>query len=541
MASLEASDLSPGRRPLQRSDASWTDDLPLCDRSDVGIAPNTTYGSMVPETYVYENRVFNFATDSKIFLYGVFDGHDGSKAAHFTSERLPAELLLGQLIPGQDDESVKKILAQAFSVVERGFFESIDVELAKKTHLQSQLPEPADLAEKLYPSMIQEIEALNAAIKGGSTALVALIMDDRLYVANVGDSRALLCQYDNKDHLKVEQLNEDHDINNQKEVERIKALGLKLENMKSVQAGKFTFTRCIGDYTIKGGYRDNELLKEAKSEPFIASADVYGGIPLTSVKDGFVVLMSDAVYKSYQQAAGKLDVNEDIAHIVANQLRNSNRIRGVAQSVIDKIAFYHSETFGKQHANRREDMTLIVRNINHPVGTSALPSLITDEMMARQHPVSIPYEGSNPTQHFTAATANTENIYPNNHNNQKPLSLVMPEPPATATTTEAYQGTNPLVTTSGSTASSPSDDTPTNSSNRIAEPAQPLGVPLSLDDMYFRIDRQGALELDDDNRCAAYVDFGRFDQEGWNKKNKWAVDQMGESQGATAVTSTEGS
>jgi len=69
----------------------------------------------------------------------VFDGYDGSKAAHFASERLAAELLLGQVTPHVSENSAKKILHQAFEVVERGFFESIDNILAKKTHLQAQV------------------------------------------------------------------------------------------------------------------------------------------------------------------------------------------------------------------------------------------------------------------------------------------------------------------------------------------------------------------------------------------------------------------
>jgi len=81
----------------------------------------------------------NFRTDHDCYLYGVFDGYDGSRAARFSAERLPAELLLGQLTPHMNDKSIKNILKQALSVVERGFFESIDTELAKKTHLQSQV------------------------------------------------------------------------------------------------------------------------------------------------------------------------------------------------------------------------------------------------------------------------------------------------------------------------------------------------------------------------------------------------------------------
>ena len=59
--SSEDLDINSNRRPLQHSTASWTDDLPICCKSDVGIAPNTVYEGLMPETYVYENRVLNFS------------------------------------------------------------------------------------------------------------------------------------------------------------------------------------------------------------------------------------------------------------------------------------------------------------------------------------------------------------------------------------------------------------------------------------------------------------------------------------------------
>jgi len=35
--------------------------------------------------------------DGEVYLYGIFDGHSGSKVAAFAAQRMPEEILLGQL------------------------------------------------------------------------------------------------------------------------------------------------------------------------------------------------------------------------------------------------------------------------------------------------------------------------------------------------------------------------------------------------------------------------------------------------------------
>lgn len=74
-------------------------------------------------------------------LYGVFDGHDGTRASEFAAQRIPAELLLGQLDGKTKDTEVRDTLEQAFVAVEKGFFQSIDDLLAQKANLQLELPE----------------------------------------------------------------------------------------------------------------------------------------------------------------------------------------------------------------------------------------------------------------------------------------------------------------------------------------------------------------------------------------------------------------
>lgn len=48
------------------------------------------------------------------FLYGVFNGYDGSKVASFASQCLTAELLLGQINSSHTDNDIRRILSQVF-------------------------------------------------------------------------------------------------------------------------------------------------------------------------------------------------------------------------------------------------------------------------------------------------------------------------------------------------------------------------------------------------------------------------------------------
>lgn len=46
------------------------------------------------------------------YLYGVFDGHCGTRAAEFVSQRLPAEIVLDQLNNVTSDDEIQNVLQQ---------------------------------------------------------------------------------------------------------------------------------------------------------------------------------------------------------------------------------------------------------------------------------------------------------------------------------------------------------------------------------------------------------------------------------------------
>ncbi|XP_014676751.1 PREDICTED: TGF-beta-activated kinase 1 and MAP3K7-binding protein 1-like [Priapulus caudatus] len=314
-----------------------------------------------------------------MYLYGVFDGHDGSRASNFAAQRLPAELILGQLQGHKSDVDVKEVLHQAFIGVEKGFFETIDDALAERARLKMEIPEGMSYYDacRQFPDVMETLEKLNTEICGGTTACMSLIRSNKLYVANVGDSRALLCKLDSEGVLRVVQLSVDHDIKNEDELLRLQQLGLHIRTIRQCRRlGNQEITRSIGDYARKGGYKDFDLLSTAKEEPIIAEPEIHGGIPMDS-SCCFLLLMSDGVFNSVIDATGTDQVNADIASMVAAEFSVQSTLFGVAQAVIDKIVRIHQDTWytGSERASlcqKRDDMTLLVRSFNYP-----LPNAIT--------------------------------------------------------------------------------------------------------------------------------------------------------------------
>lgn len=58
-------------------------------------------------------------------LYGVFDGHDGSKLSNFVAQRIPAELLFDQLSGKETDQEIKDVLQQVSSIIILGRYHRI--------------------------------------------------------------------------------------------------------------------------------------------------------------------------------------------------------------------------------------------------------------------------------------------------------------------------------------------------------------------------------------------------------------------------------
>ncbi|KAM9853600.1 integrin-linked kinase-associated serine/threonine phosphatase 2C isoform 2-T2 [Aulostomus maculatus] len=101
---------------------------------------------------------------SCVSYFAVFDGHGGARASRFAAEHLHHNL--AKKFPRGETENLDKLIKKCLLDA----FRQTDEDFLKKA--SSQKP----------------------AWKDGSTATCVLVVDDMVYVANLGDSRAVLCR-----------------------------------------------------------------------------------------------------------------------------------------------------------------------------------------------------------------------------------------------------------------------------------------------------------------------------------------------------------
>uniref|UniRef100_A0AAQ5ZWR2 PPM-type phosphatase domain-containing protein n=1 Tax=Amphiprion ocellaris TaxID=80972 RepID=A0AAQ5ZWR2_AMPOC len=477
-------DFSPPRCPfLPQPHQSWTDDLPLCQMCGVGTAPNCVYGSDGKSTQSHPNEDghLRFRGEDGCFLYGVFNGYDGSRVASFASQCLTAELLLGQLNSSHTDNDVRRILTQAFDVVEKSYFETIDDALAEKAHLSNYLL-PHNESQKVQ----ERLKELEQEVSGGATAVVALILNNKLYIANVGTNRVLLCKSSSDGQNQVLQIGRPHSTDNEDELQRLAALGV--DSARARQAGQIagqSSTRRLGDYRAKFNYNEIDLLSVAKTRPIIAEPEIHGSLSLDGVT-GFLLLMSEGLINALESAHGPEQANQEIVAMVAAELAQQTSLEAVSQSVVERVKRLHHDVYvsGRQRAtycSRHEDMTLLIRTLNYPLADAAL----TPTQGGRIYPVSVPYSNSQSTSK-TSVT----------------LSLVMPSQSTltngTNTASTLEEGT-PTPGSQSPTATLQSTNTQTQSSSSS-----------SGDGSLFRQRGSQAAQPDETGRVPPYVDFTQF-------------------------------
>ncbi|XP_014501344.1 probable protein phosphatase 2C 53 [Vigna radiata var. radiata] len=181
---------------------------------------------MVMDDYVSENTNF-----SPAHFFGVYDGHGGCQVADYCREHLHS-VLVDEITTAQssfDEQNGRENWENQWKKAFSNCFHKVDDEVGGVGEGNGASFEP--LASEAV----------------GSTAVVALLTQTHIIVANCGDSRAVLCR--GKEAMP---LSDDHKPNREDEWERIEASGGRVIQWNGYRVlGVLAVSRSIGDRYLK--------------------------------------------------------------------------------------------------------------------------------------------------------------------------------------------------------------------------------------------------------------------------------------------------
>ncbi|XP_044145752.1 integrin-linked kinase-associated serine/threonine phosphatase 2C [Bufo gargarizans] len=190
---------------------------------------------------------------SRLSYYAVFDGHGGSRAARYAAHNLHRNLVkkLPKGDGGSVDKAIKKTLLDAFKQTDEEF--------------------------------LKQAASQKPAWKDGTTAICVLVADNVLYIANLGDSRALLCRINEETQkATVLSLSKEHNPTQYEERMRIQRAGGNVRDGRVL--GVLEVSRSLGD----GQYKRCGVI----STPEVKRC------PLSD-SDRFVLLACDGLFKVF--------------------------------------------------------------------------------------------------------------------------------------------------------------------------------------------------------------------------------------------------
>ncbi|XP_039760578.1 TGF-beta-activated kinase 1 and MAP3K7-binding protein 1-like [Pararge aegeria] len=370
----------------------WTDDLPKCRNTCVA-----SYFSPLDGTNSSNDDYLCFycQTEDNACLYGVFEPHNGLEAARFIMQRMAAELLFPPPSMNNTDEEIRERLRNAFVSVEKAYIENYDGMIAERTSLQYRLQLLNAHTAQMNPNcenILQRLKEIDQHLSGGATVVVALVQNNKLYVANVGETRALLCRTDDNAVLRVVQLTQDHSLNNEDELLRLSQLGLDVNKLRNAQyLGNQTGTRCLGNHLVKGLYKAFPSISAASTEPVVAAPEIHGPIALDE-SCRFLVLVSAGVYKRIQEVKGNSEqTNKQLSQIIVESFRKQNDFKRVSQFVLEEIEQEFLTYCARNSLTPKPNthVTLLIRNFNFlpPIPQNDSSTTVQKQNAVRFNPI----------------------------------------------------------------------------------------------------------------------------------------------------------
>ncbi|GMT14869.1 hypothetical protein PFISCL1PPCAC_6166, partial [Pristionchus fissidentatus] len=217
----------------------------------------------IPSFVTHQPRIV-----SRSSLYAVLDGHGGARAANYCATHLPTiltKLALQHKSLDSLEKGMKKLMTDMYKSADTLFLN--DARLNKP------------------------------AWKDGTTATTLYLLNDVFYVANIGDSKAIVCRKKAEKDVIIE-LTEDHNPLKYEERERIEKAGGVVKNGRI--DGVIEVSRSIGD----GQFKTRGVTCVPHVKKFTLTAE-----------DKFIIIACDGLWKSFS--------NEDAVNFVWDSLKKS--------------------------------------------------------------------------------------------------------------------------------------------------------------------------------------------------------------------------
>ena len=289
-------------------------------------------------------------------LFGVFDGHGGAEVAMFVRDNIKSTLLE---LESFKDERYEDALKECFMELDKKLKEKEEVhkQLLKYAeqekekedkYLEESIPKDISKEDKeqliIFKSIFdpRNLEDCNIAMFSGTTACVALVIRDQIYIANAGDSKCIVISSD-KHEFKETIL---HSPKNEEEKKRIEQAEGTVDATGRIN-GVLGVSRSIGDLE----YKQNDWLKP-EDQMISAMPDIY----TYKVKEtDYIVIACDGVWNSKHPK----DMTDDILKNWGEECENkfSEKISNLFEMILN------DQQLLKEKKNM-DNMTMLVVKLN---------------------------------------------------------------------------------------------------------------------------------------------------------------------------------
>ena len=312
----------------------------------------------------------NFLLIKNLYLFGICDGHgiQGHYVSNFIKNILPSYLnyieidnyiskknksldsMLSSLYNKSENSSVKDIHIIKY------FYDKFQINPAEFSFIKNKFSEISkNLKESFYKidnDLLKSKQSFDTE-KSGSTVCVGILNSKNLILANIGDSRAILCSYNKS--WKSSQLTKDHKPKDKSEYKRIIASGGTVSRMINIEKNEEE----IGPYRVwdktqdKGpGLAMSRSIGDgqAKNLGVLAEPDIFEYT--LNEGDKFIVCASDGIWEYLS--------NDNVMNIIKDIYENE----GKAEDACDLLVKKASEEWKKENNKTMDDISCAILFLN---------------------------------------------------------------------------------------------------------------------------------------------------------------------------------